>query len=690
MQDPVATLNSGDDTVGFANRPIPRKGGAMKFAYASGARPLDGYTIKRGIGIGGFGEVYFATSDAGKEVAIKRIQRNLEVEVRGVTQCLNLKHPNLIALFDIKYDDAGEAWVVMEYVPGESLKDVCDRHPEGLPLDEGLRWFEGIAQGVAYLHDHGIVHRDLKPGNIFADDAAIKIGDYGLSKFISCSRRSGQTESVGTFHYMAPEIGKGVYGKEIDIYALGIILHEMLTGRVPFEGESSQEIIMKHLTADPDLSGIAQPYREVIRRSLLKDPEQRYSTVEEMIAALKGEATSEPVAARRSPAPSASVEKRVPPVVMPQKQTIFIGDEEVAGDDPTKMVFGPVKQRPEAPAAPAAPVAPADNPTRRTASSPAPVASRAAALAATRPTAEPLARGVRRGGASAVSWWSQSKLATPFKVLVIVLLLAALIAGAEWWIPLAVIVAAGYLVYYGGRLIVQTARKRAPARDHDVAARAAFVERTKSERIADWVGSLLISAAVAGILSFGAMALSGRGDNWVSFYAWMAATATVGSWMMLTLGKFWEGSATASPYRRRLLMLGVGVAIGCASWGLQEVLMVNNPAFYHNSRGYVSLGAFGHAGAPFVSGGVPTALSHVGFFGLLFAILSWWKQIDPLRPTRISLWSTALCLLWGLILPFPAAHGLALAGILSIAVQLPSPWINHDQRMRAGITLQEA
>ena len=94
---------------------------------------------------------------------------------------------------------------------------------------------------------------------------ARKIGDYGLSKYISCSRRSGQTESVGTFHYMAPEIGRGVYGKEIDIYALGIILFEMLTGRVPFEGESSQEIIMKHLTAEPDLSGVAEPYRQVIR-----------------------------------------------------------------------------------------------------------------------------------------------------------------------------------------------------------------------------------------------------------------------------------------------------------------------------------------------------------------------------------------------------------------------------------------
>ena len=201
--------------------PEPRAA-AMKFTYTSGSRPLEGYTIKRGIGQGGFGEVYYATSDAGKEVALKLIRRNLDVELRGVTQCLNLKHPNLLLLYDIKVDDRGDSWVVMEYVSGESLEDVLARHPDGMPIDEALVWFHGIAAGVAYLHDRGIVHRDLKPANIFNDDGVVKIGDYGLSKFISASRRSGQTESVGTVHYMAPEIANGRFGKEIDLYALGV------------------------------------------------------------------------------------------------------------------------------------------------------------------------------------------------------------------------------------------------------------------------------------------------------------------------------------------------------------------------------------------------------------------------------------------------------------------------------------
>src|SRR6185437_15753602 len=120
----------------------------MKFTYPSGSRPLDGFTIKRGIGRGGFGEVYFALSDAGKEVALKLIRRNLDIELRGVKHCLNLKHPNLIALYDVRQDDQENNWVIMEYVAGESLEDAIRRHPQGMPLAEALDWLRGIAAGV--------------------------------------------------------------------------------------------------------------------------------------------------------------------------------------------------------------------------------------------------------------------------------------------------------------------------------------------------------------------------------------------------------------------------------------------------------------------------------------------------------------------------------------------------------------
>src|SRR5207302_41763 len=259
----------------------------MKFTYSSGQRPLEGYTIKRGIGRGGFGEVYYAVSDGGKEVAIKLVCSNLEVELRGISQCLNLKHPNLVSLFDIRTDERGDHWVVMEYISGETLSTVLDRHPKGVAQELARQWFLDLAGAIGYLHDHGIVHRDLKPGNIFLENGVIKVGDYGLCKFISGSQRTAQTQSVGTVHYMAPEISTGNYGKQVDVYAAGVILYEMLTGRVPFDGESAGEVLMKHLTAPPDLSKVPKDYVPILARALSKNPVQRYANMAEMARAIE-------------------------------------------------------------------------------------------------------------------------------------------------------------------------------------------------------------------------------------------------------------------------------------------------------------------------------------------------------------------------------------------------------------------
>ena len=197
---------------------------------------------------------------------------------------MNLKCPNLLTIFDLKTSDAGDTFVVMEYVAGPSLASVSEAVPRrACRLPEVRHWLKGLVDGVAYLHDHGIVHRDLKPANLFMEEGIVKIGDYGLAKLITPSQGSEHSESIGTCHYMAPEIGSGKYNKPIDIYAIGVILYEMLTGRVPFEGETVNEVLMKHLTARPDVSMLPEPYQAIVAKALAKDPNHRPARVYDLL-----------------------------------------------------------------------------------------------------------------------------------------------------------------------------------------------------------------------------------------------------------------------------------------------------------------------------------------------------------------------------------------------------------------------
>jgi serine/threonine protein kinase len=706
----------------------------MKFAYTTGSRPLDGYTIKRGIGVGGFGDVYFATTDAGKEVALKRVQRNLDIEIRGVSQCLNLKHPNLVALYDIKYDDEGQAWVVMEYVAGDSLKDVIDRNPNGLPRDEIQTWFRGLASGVAYLHEHGIVHRDLKPGNLFIDDATVKVGDYGLSKFISCSRRSGQTESVGTFHYMAPEIGRGSYGREIDIYALGIVLHEMLTGRVPFDGESSQEIIMKHLTADPDLSGLPQPFRAVIAKALMKDPEQRFHEVSEMLAALGWDdparvvvdspASSSPVVA---PPAVASVAQSPPDRraevleinehnADSKPQVIYIGEETPVGSEGIK--FGHVREQPpiiggvasHRRAARAGASANAPRPGVGAVVGARPVGVASAAAQATDMTVEPGARepiAAALGGAfrQVTGWWNTSSLGAPLKVLLVLAAGVALLFNATWLVPVAMGAGILYVVYYGIWATVQawhhsdlqesstlesTAAGALPGnafrrRKWQDAARDMLRRRSPGEKIAELTGSLLMAALATCILTVvmmiigaGAQPLGSSIDN-VALFAWFASTATLGAWTVLIAGKAIENKS-GDAVRRRFAMLIVGLALGAISFALASTLMIR----MHDAMDFPSVTGATHSSSLYDGQQMPLLPVYLAYFGGIFLVLRWWKQVDPLRVTRLSIWATGVCVLWGAVLEmfwhFPQPWGLMLVATISLAAQLSAPWLTNAQR----------
>jgi hypothetical protein len=363
--------------------------GQQRYAFGSGSRPLDGYTIKRAIGRGGFGEVYYATSDAGKEVALKLITRNLDVERRGVQQCMNLKSPHLITVFDLKTNDAGDTFVVMEYVSGPSLAHILSGHPRGLPPQEVRMWLKGLVEGVAYLHDHGIVHRDLKPANLFLEECTVKIGDYGLSKTITHSQEPGHSESVGTCHYMAPEISSGKYHKPIDIYAMGIILYEMITGRVPFDGESVGEVLMKHLTAQPDLSPLPEPYKTIVRRALAKDPNHRPTRVLDLLPA--EDAPSSPSVRyigdgkTAPPLPEAPADDVLR--INAEESVFYIGPETMPPPQPRRRglgqkLWGGLVARPARPAR----IAPSPRPPARPAAY---VAPRPAPVPARRPTPPP-------------------------------------------------------------------------------------------------------------------------------------------------------------------------------------------------------------------------------------------------------------------------------------------------------------
>ncbi|MHB1037785.1 MAG: serine/threonine-protein kinase [Pirellulales bacterium] len=646
----------------------------MKFAYPSGSRPLEGYTIKRGIGRGGFGEVYYATSDGGKEVALKLIRRNLEVELRGVSHCLNLKHPNLLTLYDIKTDDQQDSWVVMEYVSGDCLEDVIARSPHGMPVEHVLAWMQGIAAGVAYLHDHGIVHRDLKPGNIFSDEDVVKIGDYGLSKFISCSRRSGQTESVGTVHYMAPEVANGRYGKEIDVYALGIILYEMLTGHVPFEGESVGEVLMKHLTAEPDLSAIQEPYRTVIAKALDKDPERRLKSVAEFMAQLP------------KPAGSHAAATPLPP-------------------------------RPETP--------------RRDAHQPPPI-----------PVAElvdedeePVLRAVRQGWTQLRADWDRANLNTPTKIIIFLAVGFLVLTNFPLVIGLAVAVAVAYGVYRVVRAIVIGSADSKPGHVHRAVPRPAMpagpprtptpprpapvvapvsrymappprrsARREKAvpamlvkpprERLTELTGSLLASSAVAVVMCVVMAVFSSfQGQTpQAEQCVMLGLVGVVGSWAVLIPAKFWEGTQGDAIWRRFVLLVG-GLVVGTFAFALASALLVDLPLSAltpPHMRSHLHFPVHGvyNRSSFFAADGTPLMPAYMAGFGVLFVLLRWWRQADPLRASRFSFWASLVSVGWAwviaAILEFPDPWTVwftMVAATVSVSVQLASPWLHPRDRI---------
>ena len=648
----------------------------MSFAFAPGSKPLPPYTIRRGIGTGGFGVVYFAVSDAGKEVALKHVQRNLDVELRGASHCLNLKHPNLVALYDICRDANDQAWVVMEYVAGKNLRQVLDESPDGLPESEVRRWFGAIAAGIHHLHGEGLVHRDIKPGNVFDDLGVIKVGDYGLSKFISASHRGGHTESVGTFHYMAPEIGRGEYGREIDVYALGIMLYELLTGRVPFDGESCHEIIVKHLTATPDLSGVREPYRHVIGKALHKDPAERPKSVAEMVAAIGIDLNGGDI----EPVYMASIHGEDQPVVAEVVET------HSTPHAMTRLQDGPAQDR-------SAPYR--SGPHRSANAQP----GRAVVTDGESSSDEPVARAVKQSVSDLRRWWSTLDQSPGAKGFLAVVGAFVLLANTHWLLPLMTVLGIVYVPYYIVRqMVLHVSQQPTYAEAQRIAtvtgARGSRRTMTRAQwrslmrtdlrakhsvsRIAElsssWIASsvtvvaLMVAAAVIGLRSGEIDAIA------ISPYAWMAAVVLIGSLSMLGLGKLWERDE-GEGLPRRLVLAGIGAGVGVSAFALADFLMI--PLDENLTR---DIDESTLPQALYNSAGAPLASALMAHFALLFAMLRWWKPVDPLRRSRLSLWSVAVAVVaeWAIhqILPIPQPMGMLIAGGLAITVQMSAPWIN--------------
>lgn len=267
---------------------------------------VDGrYRVDRKIGEGGMGVVYLATHTVlGKKLALKILRsemaRDAEVVQRFMQEAQSassIGHPNIIDINDFGRLADGSVYFVMEYLEGESLTSYIQRGGS-IPIADALAIVRQIASALGAAHARGIVHRDLKPDNIQLvsrqSGLVVKILDFGIAKVGGASSKLTRTGVIfGTPHYMAPEqaAGQSVDGRT-DLYALGCILYEMFTGRVPFDADTFMGILSKHMfevparptaLADGTRLGV---YEDVVMRMLAKKPEQRYASMEEFSAEL--------------------------------------------------------------------------------------------------------------------------------------------------------------------------------------------------------------------------------------------------------------------------------------------------------------------------------------------------------------------------------------------------------------------
>jgi serine/threonine protein kinase len=283
-------------SVDVAHSPRPRID--WESFYRNYRKPgyIPGYEVINKLGGGVFGMVFKARKESiGKDYAIKFLKVDDEVvrdavlrELETVRYFAQIDHPNLVSIED-KGEVDGIPFIIMSYAGDDTLRTRLDSGRLG--RDAALKCFLQAARGVQALHERSLVHFDLKPANIFLKGDIARVGDYGLSKLVTESRNS-LSFGRGTPYYMAPEMLHRRGDHQSDIYSLGVILYECLTGDVPFKGDSEWEVLKKHELAEPVFPpSIGNLERRVIERCLAKRPEQRYSSVREMLHAFDAPAS---------------------------------------------------------------------------------------------------------------------------------------------------------------------------------------------------------------------------------------------------------------------------------------------------------------------------------------------------------------------------------------------------------------
>ena len=301
-------------------------------------RKLGNYELRERLGRGGMAEVYKAyQASMDRFVAIKVMLGHLAEDgsfierfKREAQAVGRLRHPHIIDIFDFGIEE-DVYYMAMEYLTDGNLKEYIDSN-EKLPLKESLKITRDLADALDYAHKSGMIHRDLKPANImFLDKAKLDVvlTDFGIARILNATGLTGTGMAVGTPAYMSPEAGAGSDADErADIYALGIILYEMLVGKVPYNADTPLAVIMKHINAPLPTrndygDNIPEAVERIVLRCLAKDPDARYQTAGELRDALNDVlaqadnlAKTESVKAEKPATTLSSVNKTPPPVVI--------------------------------------------------------------------------------------------------------------------------------------------------------------------------------------------------------------------------------------------------------------------------------------------------------------------------------------------------------------------------------------